>query len=247
MSTAYSSVLPVSLNDFTYTADFDFERYVDIIDLTNKRESFVTRLRAIHYTSMKTESVFDLVNYIEDLVNKVKETNTDDKDILQLIKLYNRILKPVAVKINGGLVKKVFCNNNLFFDNIYHNKYGDIKISNWDSVGLNDYAWDYACLISRSYDNRTYVAILNNNKLIRDAIAKYNDDHLQTRTINCMALVDFIDILKLFLSINGKGFENYSKLFSSEKHTIEVLKERLFSFVNQSYTTIDYFHYIYNK
>ena len=60
-----------------------------------------------------------------------------------------------------------------------------------------------------------------------------------------MVLVDILNLFKLYITKNEKEYEKYSIYFDTSNHTIEILEKRILSFVYQSSTTIDYFHYVY--
>lgn len=222
----------------------DFINYNNIHDIINKRESFVSSMNSIH-TSGNALNKFDIVEKIDSLVSIVENTDIKDPEIEEITRIYDKILRPVAIKLNSNLVKPSFCNNDLFLHDIYHNGQGDVKILDWSCAGLNDYAWDYACILSRGYDNLNYVSILNNNALLSHIQEKYKDDHVRIRIIMSMVLVDLLDLLKIYITDNRKENKRYSNYFDTGLHGSRILKQRILSLVYQSSTTIDYFHYIY--
>ena len=221
--------------------------YTGIHDVINKRESFTTALMAYH--DMPTDpsfKSFDITSRLDSLVREAKELKDTDDVLKQTLKLYDRMIRPLAVKIDSQLVPHVICHNDLSLNTVFHNGSGDV-VATSGILRKNDYAWDYATLLARGSDSRTYVSILNMNHLVIDAGNKYKDPKLQIRILICMILADFMDGLHMYLAESKEEYKEHISNFSTETHTKQLVLNRVFSLIVQSYTTIDYFNYVYHK
>jgi hypothetical protein len=209
--------------------------YDSLTDLTNKRDTFIMALKHIHTADIVAEH-FSIFEEINKYVGCRPSYAAQAADTLDQINRINDKLWYPALLLSSELVPDSFCINTLKLNDIYHNGKGSVKFADWPQAGYGDYAWDYACLLARGEPTLPYTALLNNNKLVEEVSQRYDDYKFSIRVIICMALVDLLDCAQQL---------NYNKLCLNETYQIRL--NRLVRFVDQSYTTIDYFKYLYSK
>lgn len=218
--------------------DSKYREFDGFAEIVSKRDGLVKSLRSYHKRNYDDEvPEFSISSHIEMLIDKLKNLRPLTENEELVINYYYRTMRKVARLIDSDKIPKYVCHNNLFLSKVLIDNKGSIKFRDWSSSGLNDYAWDYACLLARSSDSRAYLTIMGSN--ITDEInEQYCDDYSNIRILMCMVLVDLVD----FLSISIQPSQ-----FKSDDHTQELLFKRYTTVVEQCYTSIDYFIQKYDR
>lgn len=219
-----------------------YKNYESIHSLINKRTTFIHNMRRVHSMNpadlklsqyKPSEEIRQLINRIGDKI----PTNIDREKVLTIIRLYNSTLESIAHRLEKNDIAKHVCFNSLIFNDIYFDGSKSVKVSTHDLLGINDYIWDYACLLARSNDATTYLGLLHNNQIVPELTEWYSDPHAATRLVVSIALVDTLDILTSIAMSTSTTLQNVNY--------INTRIDRLIRFVTQSYTTLDYFRYKY--
>ena len=220
-----------------YTSGYG--NYFDLTDLTNKRDTFIKAMKKVHDTDLKIGAPFDVDGQITMLMRKIRAAKPEDSKVIEyLYQLYTRQMQTIARRMATPQFSRYTCLNSIQFKDIYHNGNGDVKFADLSMVRTNDCAWDYATLLARSSDMPSYIPILNNNKLIAELKWRYNDENISLRIAAYISLVDILDTLQLY----------YNQLLNPQLNITDVLMHkaaRAARFIEQSYTTIDQFSYVY--
>ena len=219
-----------------------YKNYESIHSLINKRTTFIHNMRKVHSmdaASMKLTQYKPSVE-IRQLIERIGSTvpaNIDKEKLATIIRLYDGALESIAHRLEKSDIAKHVCFNSLVFNEIYFDGTKTVKIASHDLIGINDYIWDYACLLARSNDSTTYLGLLHNNQIVPELTEWYSDPHAATRLVVSIALVDTLDILTSIAMSTSTTLQNISY--------INTRIDRLIRFVTQSYTTLDYFKFKY--
>ncbi len=219
-----------------------YKNYEHLVVLINKRTTFIKSLRQIHAIdpSGKNLKQFKVNDEIKQLIAKINDkwpTNIHKDKAVELVAMYENVLEPLAKRLEQKDIAKRVCLNSLDFDDIYFDGDKTVKFANQDTIGINDYIWDYACLLARKNDAQTYMGILHNNQMTPEIVEFYADKNAATRLVISLALVDMLDIVTGVALATSRVISNY--------YDVNVKINRLTRFIMQSYTTIDYFRYVY--
>jgi hypothetical protein len=220
---------------------FGFVNYENFIDLVNKRVGVISYLNYSYHSKLEEGILYSLKQEVVKLVTQFEAMAIEDDDVIALVNEFKlSMYKPLDILDTNKRIRRSRIHGNLKFNNIKHDKIGNIISPNEATPGVcYDFVFDYAMLRATSSNQIKYTMMLANETFIDIIKNKYKDYNAGTRYIMYIAIIDFIEFMKLYIDI-AKGVEVKEVLVEPQ-----IIYKRLYDFMIKSHTTIDYFLHLY--
>lgn len=220
-------------------------RELRLEDINNRVTGITKRLLKLHKSDLDIKYPyikFNVLDKINSYYSKVKSYNMTNTNIIhvrsqisKMYDLYDLMIKVANIISNNPKISRSMCHNDLVPSNLLIDEDDSIKLIDYEYVGINDPAWDYASLFLETYDSPIYYATMASNKMVKVLDDLYCDKCFVLRVTICMMLQDYLwslwTVIKLY---NGSDKFSYTEYLDKRL-------SRLIRFVELSSDTINYF------
>lgn len=217
------------------------QSYQNFLDLVNKRTGFVTFMATQYHTKYEHGTVLSLTAVVDKILQEFEALQDKAEPVAELAREFKQLMyNAVRTLDTHPAMPRVRIHGDLALDKIHIDEIENLYIEDTPQVYIYDYMYDYACIRVKTSLHSRYTSMLANENLITAIKAKYKDRDAGTRYIMYAVIVDFISFMQLYIKASkGESLEGI------QIEDPNVVYERLISFLIKSYTTIDYFNYVY--